>query len=89
MIATYMAETAKRQCKNVAGLASRHTKSHIVRCCLNSGHETVIIENFEIFNVEYNKNNTYRRTISEALLMKQYCPSLQVQDKSVPLELFN
>ena len=51
------------------GLASRHVKSHIVRCYLTSGHETVITENFEIFNVGYN-NNTYRMRISEASFVK-------------------
>ena len=61
---------------------------HIVRHYLNSNHETVNIEHFKILNVGYN-NNTYGRKISEALFVKQYHPSLDMQDNSVPLELFN
>ena len=34
-------------------------------------------------------NNTYRRRISETLFVKQYRPSLNAQDNSVTLELFN
>ena len=60
------------------------TKSHIVRHCLNSNHGTVNIENFKILNIGYN-NNTYKRRISEALFVKQYCPCLNVHDNSVPL----
>ena len=55
---------------------------------LNSNHETVNTEHFKILNVRYN-NNTYGRRISEALFLKQYRPSLNVQDNSASLELFN
>ena len=68
--------------------AGRDTKSHIVRHCLNSNHETVNIENFKILNMGYN-NNTYKRRISETLFVKQYHLSLNVQDNSVPLQFFN
>ena len=60
------------------------TKSHIVRHCLNSNHETVSIEHFKILNMGYN-NNTYRWRISEALFVKQYRSSLNLQDNSAPL----
>ena len=68
--------------------ASRDKKTHIVRLCLNSNYETVNIEHFKILNMAYN-NSTYRRRISETLFVKQYRPSVNVQDKSVLLELFN
>ena len=68
--------------------AGRETKSHILRHCLNSNHETVSIGNFKILNMRYN-NNTYKRRISEALFGKQCGLSLNMQGNSVPLQLFN
>ena len=81
-------ETARRLSERVTNHAGRDTKSQIVRHCLNSNHGTFNIENFKILNKGYN-NNTYKRKISEALFVKQYRPSLNVQDNSVPLQLFN
>ena len=81
---SYIGDTARRVSESVMDHAARDTKSHIVRHCLNSNHGTVNIENLRILNKEYN-NNTYKRSISEALFVKQYRPSLNVQDNSVPL----
>ena len=66
----------------------RDIKSHIVRKCLNSNHETVNNENFKILNMG-NNNHTYKRRISEALFVEQFRPSFNMQDNSVPLKLFN
>ena len=48
--------------------AGRDTKSHIVRHSWNSDHENVNIGNLKFLNVGYN-DNTYRKTISEALFV--------------------
>ena len=85
---SYIGETARCLSEGVMDHAGRDTKSHIIRHCLNSNHGTVNIENFKILNMGYN-NNTYKRRISEALFLKQYRLSLNVQDNSVPLQLFN
>ena len=85
---SYIGETAQRLSKRVVDHADRNRKLHIVRHCFNSNHETVNIEYFKILNVRYN-NNTYRGRLFEALFLKQYRPSFNVQDNSVPLELFN
>ena len=85
---SYIEETARRLSERVLDHAGRDTKSHIVRHCLNSNHETVNIEHFKILNVGYN-NNTFRRRISEKLFVKQYRHSINVQDNSVSLELLN
>ena len=85
---SYIGETARHLSERIVDQAGRDTKPHIVRHCLNSNHETVNNEHFKILNMGYN-NNTYRRIISKALFVKQYQPSLNVQDNSVPLELFN
>ena len=85
---SFIGEIARRLSERVMDHAGRDTKSHIVRHYLNSNHETVNIENFKILNMGYN-NNTYKRSISEALFLKQYRPSLNMRDNSVPLHLFN
>ena len=72
-------------CMNHVG---KDTKSHIVRHGLNPNHETVNTKNVKILTMGCN-NNTYKRRISEALFVKQYRPSLNMQDNSVPLQLFN
>ena len=74
-IDTYIGETARRLSPRVMVDAGRDKKSHIVRHCLNSNRETIIIEIFKISNMGYN-NNTYSRRISEALFVKEYCPPL-------------
>ena len=68
--------------------AGRGTKLLIVRHGLNSNHETVNIVNFKILNMRYN-SNTYKRRISEALFVKQYRPSLNMQDNSIPLCIYS
>ena len=85
---SYIGETARRLSERAMDHADRDTKSHIVRHFLNSKHETVNIENFKILKMRYN-NNTCKRRISEALFLKQYRSSINVQDNSVPLQLFN
>ena len=35
------------------------------------------------------KNNSFKQKVSEALLIKQIKPSLNVQEKSIELKLFN
>ena len=49
---SYIGETPGRLSESVVNQASTHMKLHIVRGFLNFDHETVNIENFEIFNVE-------------------------------------
>ena len=74
---SYIGDTAKIRSGHVMDYAGIDTKLHIVRNCLNSNQETVIIENFKILNIGYN-NNTYKRRISKVLFVKQYHPSLYV-----------
>ena len=44
----YIGETSRRLSEHVLDHAYRDTKSHIVRHCLHSDHETDNIENFKI-----------------------------------------
>ena len=47
----------------------------------------VAAANFEVIGSGY-RNNARRRKIAEALLVKKLKPTLNVQEKSVPLKLF-
>ena len=69
---SYIGETARRLSERVMDPAGRDTKLHIVRHCLNS----------KFLNMGYS-NNTYIRRISEALFVKRYCTSLNVQHDSL------
>ena len=81
-------ETSKRLSEPVLDHPGRGTRSYIVRHCLNTDHETTNIKTFKILNMVYNIN-TYKRRIFEDLFVKQYHPSVNMQDNSIPLELFN
>ena len=54
---------------------------------LQSGHSSVSFNEFKILGKDFNKNRVNRK-ISEALLIKQYWPTLNMQENSISLELF-
>ena len=85
---SYIGQTAKRLNERLVDHSGRGTKAHVVRHCFNTNHEIVNSEHFNILDIGYNEN-AYRRRIYQALFVKQYRPSPNVQDNSVPLELFN
>ena len=84
---SYIGEKARRLSERLMDHGGRGTKAHVVRHCLNTNHETVNCEHFNILDIGYNKN-AYRRRIYEAFFVKQYRPSPTVQDNSVPFGAF-
>ena len=84
----YIGETGRRLSERVLDHSGKDTKSHVLRHSFTAKHETVDIGHFQILNRGYS-NITYKRRVSLALLVKQYRPTLNVQDNSVPLQLFN
>ena len=54
---------------------------------LQSGHSSVSFNEFKILGKDFNKNRVNRK-ISEALLIKQYWPTLNMQENSISLKLF-
>ena len=62
-------------------------RSHLVKHSIESGHDPVRPGIFRILDKGY--NNTFKSKVAEALLIKKHKPSLNVQEKSVKLELFN
>ena len=55
---------------------------------IEKNHENVLAENFKVIAKNF-KNNKWKRKISESLWIKDLRPTLNAQDKSVPLKLFN
>ena len=67
---------------------NEHDKSsHLVEHLIVSGHDPVCHGNFRILDKGY--SNTFKRKVTEALFIKKHKSSLNVQEKSVKLELFN
>ena len=64
------------------------TFSHIALKNVPKNFTLTVILSFKI-NGNGFKNNSFKRKVSEALLIKQIKPSLNVQEKSIELKLFN
>ena len=84
----YIGETGRRLSERVLNHSGKDTNSHFLRHIFTANHQTADIGHFQILNRGYN-NNTYKRRVSEAPFVKQYGPTLNGQDNSVPLQVFN
>ena len=61
--------------------------SHLVKHAGETGHLPVDTANFEVIKGGY-RNNARRKKFAEALLVNKLKPTLNIQEKSVPLKLF-
>ena len=61
---------------------------HLVKRAGETGHLTVSTANFEVSGSGYH-NNACRMKIVETLLVKKLKPTLNVQEKLVPLKAFD
>ena len=84
----YFGVTARRINERVLEHAGKDKKSNMLRHTLQSGHPSVSLNEFKTLGKGFN-NNRVKRKISEALLIKQYQPTLNTQENSISLELFN
>ena len=53
-----------------------------------SGHKPLEAVDYKIIGTEY-RNNTMKRKLSEVLFIKELKPTLNKQEMSLPLKLFN
>ena len=83
----YIGETSRRIIERIKDHNNRDKKSHILTHSIEKKHAHVWKDDFKIIGANY-KNNT-KRKISEALHIKQRKPSLNIQEKSFNLKLFN
>ena len=84
----YLGKTERRTIKRSADHCGKDKQSHLVRHVLNNNHKRVDLKDFKIIDSSYH-NNRFKRKISEALYIKQYKPSLNTQEQSVQLKLFD
>ena len=83
----YIGESGRRLYERLKEHAGRDKNSHVLQHSIETGHARVDINNIEILNKNF--TNYYKRKISEALYIKSFKPVLNVQDNSIPLQLFN
>ena len=84
----YVSECARRLYQRVKDHNGRDHSSHLVKHSVDTGHLPVDTANFEVIGSGY-RNNARRRKIAEVLQVKKLKPTLNIQEKSVPLKLFN
>ena len=84
----YLGETGRTVIERSADHCGKDKQSHQLRYALNNNHKTVDLKDFKIIDSTYH-NNRFKRKISEALSVKQYKPSLNTQEQSLQLKLFN
>ena len=81
-------EIGRRLSERIIDHSGRGDKSHLYEHAEKTGHENVNIDHFEILLNDY-KNNKFKRKLVETLHIKHKRPTLNVQEQSVPLKLFN
>ena len=74
--------------ERVADHAGKDKQSHFLKHALTQNHRYVDLGNMKIIGSSFH-NNKLKRKISEAFYIKQYRPSLNSQEQSVELKLFN
>ena len=84
----YLGETGRWIIERVANHAGKDKKSHLLKHALTQNYRDVDLGNMKIIDSSFH-NNMLKRKISEALYIKQYRPSLNSQEQSVELKLFN
>ena len=81
---TYIGEIGRRFSERTLVVMINHLYEHAEK----TGHENVNIDYFEILPNGY-KNNKFKRKLAEALHLKHERSTLNIQEESVPLKLFN
>ena len=84
----YIGETARRVNERTVDHAGRDTMPHLLKHWIESGHKPLEAVDYKIIGTGYRKN-TMKRKLSETLFIKELKPTLNIQEKSVPLKLFN
>ena len=84
----YIGETVIRISERVLDSTGKDINSHLYKYSIETGHQSLEISDYRIIGNEYG-NNWKKQKIAEALLIKELKPTLNKQDKSIPLKLFN
>ena len=84
----YIGETACRVNERIVDHTGTDTNTHLLKHSIESGHKPLEAVDYKITGTGY-RNNTMQRKLSEALFIKELKPTLNKQEKSLPLKLFN
>ena len=84
----YVGETGRRIVERVKDHNGRDQHPHLVKHAIENNHLPAVKGDFTILDSVY-RNNTRKRKIAEALMIKVKKPSLNAKEKSVELKLFN
>ena len=89
----YLGETGRRITERTTDHSGKDKHSHLQQLYLsmldcNENHKHVNLDNIKVTDSGYH-NNRFKRKMSEALYIKQYKPTLNTQEQSIPLKLFN
>ena len=84
---TYIGETNRRIQERICDHNNRDKNSHVYKHSIDNNHKHVWVDDFEILSSNYTAS--YKRKLSESLYIKEYNASLNSQEKSVKLNLFN
>ena len=83
-----MGETGRIIIERTADHDGEDKQYHLVKHALIVNHSVVDLKDLKVIDKNYH-GNKYNRKISEALYIKQYWPTLNAQEHSVQLKLFN
>ena len=68
--------------------SGKESKSHLFKHAMEKSHKTVTLDDFKIIGKSY-KRSKFRSKLAESLNIKEKGSSLNIQEASVPLKLFN
>ena len=84
----YIGEALRRVSETIIDHNGRDRKLHLFRHSVEHNHKNVERQDFKILGKGY-RNNAMKQKISEALYYRVLKPTLNVQEKSIDLKLFN
>ena len=84
----YIGEAKRRIFERVKGQNGRDFKIHLLKHALENNHQHVSEKDFKIIGNGFRGNNK-KRKVAEALLIREIKPTLNIQDQSIPLQLFS
>ena len=87
-IDNYLGESARRISEWIIDHGSRDQKSHLFRHAVVNEHRNASYDDCKIIGSGF-RNKTFKRKVAGALLIKESRPTLNIQEKSVELKLFN
>ena len=82
----YIGESGRSVLERVKDHNGRDKSSHMLRNSIEKNHTEVTMNDFKVIG-QYYKNNVRKQKIAGALLIKQFRPTLNVQEQSVVLKL--